>query len=919
MKRAFSIGALSKVQVSPDGKALLLAYSARLMLLNMGNLSVIWQVDPGKYLADITFSKDSSQLVSTTMGGTVEIRDSATGAVTSTTLTQKEGIRLVSLSKSGALLALTDYTGTTTVWETASGKQVQKNNGQAYPSGITGLAISPDDSTLIIEGYDSTPKKQLQQWKVTDGSFKIGLVGLIPEMTAWRFSEDGKRIYGVNTQSLTANPATVLTAWDAFSGKQLKAFTQSGLIQYYQPSPDGKNVLIATKDFQLKLLDAESGTEVGSFTEHKNAIAGMTYTPDGKAIVSISRDGKLKVWDTFTRKVIVETDANMSFNFMPLDISAGAGKAAILGPTGKSVGIVDIFKWELIQQLGTGEEEYFAMAVSPRGDLAAARNAKNNILIWDTSSRKELYRIEAKTRSAIKKLKFSPDGKLLTSLSDGQVIIWDTTSGLKLKELAGYNDFDYSPDNSLIASDSTDYGLYITNIASGKKIAGMQAEYVNVIHFNPDGSLIAVGGQKVQRKESGLNNLVYLVDAKNQKRLGYEMGELPGLVADIAFSPDGSLLASSDWQGNVVIWSARDGQQLVYLEEAACPPARLDFNPEGTLLYVGGGDGTIGVVSTKGTAPASPAPAPVASANATIPELSAEAYRDPKGLMSVNLPVGWTISQNAELTVLASAPDSTATIILTTTNTLMPQLGDSFTTFINAYEQFFGRKFQGYKEISRSIDPQKGTGVVTKSVLAANVEFIFETYYTRDDAVIQSVNFLTIRQQAEAYVPLYQKIFTSLKFNKEVILKTNPYMEMDIFEDPAGKFSFKYPLGWLYQPMNSGDATGSIFIAPDALATIFWIAKPVKAGTPLTEIGVKSMIDVFLKGFATDARITGESKTAAGDLKIDFEAPSKNNKGVIIGSNLGDRASLVVVFYMADKEKETSSLVEALLGGYQKK
>ena len=161
----------------------------------MDDLSLIWKVDPGIFLSDITFTKDGSHLISYSPGGSVQTRDVATGGLLNTSIAQRKGVRSMSLSAYGEYFAILDFSGVTTIWDTGTGKQVQDNNGKANPGGINSIVLSPGGGTFLIEGIDSKVRKQVQQWNVTDGKYKIGLLGVLQEMVNWQFSPDAKRSF----------------------------------------------------------------------------------------------------------------------------------------------------------------------------------------------------------------------------------------------------------------------------------------------------------------------------------------------------------------------------------------------------------------------------------------------------------------------------------------------------------------------------------------------------------------------------------------------------------------------------------------------------------------------------------------------------------------------------------------------------
>ncbi|WP_193611461.1 PD40 domain-containing protein [Nocardioides lijunqiniae] len=105
------------------------------------------------------------------------------------------------------------------------------------------------------------------------------------------------------------------------------------------------------------------------------------------------------------------------------------------------------------------------------------------------------------------------------------------------------------------------------------------------VAISPDWSLIAGVGDDAS---------VLLLDTASRE----VVQELPGLrdqevtdgspVTDVAFSPDGSLVAGADLEGRVAVWSVEDGAEVSSVETDGDVFA-LAFSPDGSRLATAGG------------------------------------------------------------------------------------------------------------------------------------------------------------------------------------------------------------------------------------------------------------------------------------------------------------------------------------------
>ena len=103
---------------------------------------------------------------------------------------------------------------------------------------------------------------------------------------------------------------------------------------------------------------------------------------------------------------------------------------------------------------------------------------------------------------------------------------------------------------------------------------------VTSVAFSPDGTLLASGNRGYKDND---NNKVKLWDLETKQNIATLEGHYAG-VSSVAFSPDGAILASGSYDNTVKLWDLETKQNIATLEGDGRGATSVAFSPDGTLL-----------------------------------------------------------------------------------------------------------------------------------------------------------------------------------------------------------------------------------------------------------------------------------------------------------------------------------------------
>jgi WD40 repeat protein len=320
------------------------------------------------------------------------------------------------------------------------------------------------------------------------------------------------------------------------------------------------------------------------------------FSRDGSRVAAVDLRGSLTLWDTADGRRLASLGGErenvvawlFSGDGTRLTASASIPEAADVILVQDAISGGPVSRISLPRgYLASGA----IVAISHDGAMVATGSRQGLLDLWDTATGTRLGRL-ADDRLAVESIAFSPDGSRLASGSpSGRIMIWDVATRSRLRDLVGHDgivpSLAFHPEGSRLASACLDGTVRLWQLDGPRRLSTLDlASPLTAAAFSPDGSLVAIAGEAAPQVE------VWRVDAV--ERLAVLTGT-DGRVADIAWSPDGRMVAAAfstpGHVGEARLWRIDAAGAGTSLPGHASGAVSVAFTPDRSRMVTAAADG----------------------------------------------------------------------------------------------------------------------------------------------------------------------------------------------------------------------------------------------------------------------------------------------------------------------------------------
>lgn len=439
-------------QFNQNGEKLAIGYYTGALEIWDINQKTTLKIDAAtQKINSVQFSPDGKKILTASDDSTAKLWDAETGQLLTNLNKHKDKVTSASFNIDGSMILTSSYDGCCMLWKI--NKKSPEYILRANEHGINYGRFSIDSKKIITASNDHTAKV----WDIKTKQVLTTCMG--HTKSVWNtFLYDKEKLVTVFYN--------YCQFWDLKTGELLGRIQcpESGVEIKF--STDRIITYSRSKEnmYSIRLWDKTTFELIDSLPGHKSEITAVIFSPNGKRLITGSKEGSCKLWDTETGKLIFNFDKHKD-DVWWAEFNANATKV-LTGSHDTTVKIWDCTNGTVIKTLTGCGRHLSRFFYSP--DYSKIITCFDKcIKIWDSGG--SLLSITKNHPSYIHTCIFSNKAKMMLTASDSLLLVNDVESGREIFCLQNKRiSFAYfSQDDSKIIT-TNDTLVQVWNVNSGK-------------------------------------------------------------------------------------------------------------------------------------------------------------------------------------------------------------------------------------------------------------------------------------------------------------------------------------------------------------------------------------------------------------------------------------------------------------------